>query len=209
MWINIVNYVLGYQNLYNQYYDTGYKFEHKVIFIITVFSSMFKLFKLMRIFKRMAYILTMFEHVLRELAGYFIFYCVIVIMVAQMIAISDSDINEEQHQFEGISFFMHRVIDSMRLTMRQFDVGHSGIDSLTQGDLYSTVSIRIFTCIFAGIVFTRLIIGEIMITFKRINDNIDIQIAKQKLYLIQESQDVLGRRTWNKNWFPKAIVVRE
>lgn len=83
------------------------------------------------------------------------------------------------------------------------------MNDLPYDELILSLALRTLTCIFIGLAFTRLIISEIMITFYSIHETIDIQIEKERLSLVRESQEVLGEKFKNKNWFPKAIIIRK
>lgn len=174
-----------------------------------VFCSTYKLVSLLRIFTPLSHIVTMFEHVIGELLGYFFFYVLFVFMLAQMLAISDADMDVQKYEDLGIGHFSQFMVNSMRITMKNFDAGAEGIDQLSHGDLDITLSLRSLACIFAGIVFTRLLIGEIMKTHKTIIATIDIHIERQRFSMVREAQKVLGRNTGNQNWFPRVIIVRQ
>lgn len=91
--LDSLNSFFGYANLYFQYYYNGRYVHHKIIFIIMVFCSTQKLVSLMRISPRFSYIVVLFEHVLRELMVYMLFFVMIVFMVSQMLAITDCDMD--------------------------------------------------------------------------------------------------------------------
>ena len=64
-------------------------------------------------------------------------------------------------------------------------------------------------CIFVAIVFTRLIIGEVMKTYNTIISKIDIHLLRERVWMIREAQTVLGRGLMNKDLYPKVIIVRQ
>ena len=149
---------------------------YKAIFICQVASSFHKLVQLLRMFKNLSYIVTMIEQVCRQLLGYFVFYASFVLMISLMISISDSDLAVKSKQYAGVSSIQKRIIYTIKLTINQFDAGGEGMNNLPQGDLFLSVILRMLTCIFIGVAFTRLIIGEIMTTFKLIHSTIDLSL---------------------------------
>ena len=79
--------------------------------------------QLLRIFTSLSHIVTMFEDVIPSLIGYFIFYVLFVFMLAQMLAISDANIDVQNYEDLGIGNFSHFMVNSMRITMKKFDAG--------------------------------------------------------------------------------------
>lgn len=131
-----------------------------------------------------------------------------------MIAISDSDISAMHTEYDKLSFISRRMVNSIKLHTKKFDETGNTLNYLTQGDLTLSLLLRTVTVIFIGIAYTRLIIGEIMTTFKLIHETIDIQVEKGRLQLVRESQLVLGQHwAWNgantQTISPKAVIVRQ
>lgn len=80
--IDFMNIISGYLNIYLQYFVGHKELYQKIIFIIVVAISLQKVFNFMRVFNRLSYIVTMLEHVIIELMAFFVFYLVLIIMIA-------------------------------------------------------------------------------------------------------------------------------
>ena len=187
----------------------------KLLLIVQIGSSFHKLIQLLRMFNSLSYIVTMGEHVSRQLFGYFVFYFCFVVMIGQMVAISDSDISAHHTDYDKLSYITRCLINSIKLHTKKFDEPGYNLNKLTQGDLTLSLLLRTLTVIFIGVAYTRLIIGEIMTTFNLIHQTIDIQIEKGRLQLVRESQLVLGEE-WSSGsadkrqvYQPRAVIVRQ
>ena len=132
-------------------------------------------------------------------------------MIQQGISIAESSIagTERAKTYPQLSSFSQRFIASLRLTLGSLTYGAFGTKEMTYGEINLFFIVRITCLLISNMIFQKFIIGEIMKTFNTVRNMIDIQIERQRLNLIKESHDVLGRRTSNKEWFPKYLVIRE
>lgn len=92
--IDVVFVILSFANLALQYFVGRDELYQKIIFIAVVAISAQKAVLYMRVFKELSYIVTMLEHVLVQLVGFFIFYGVLVIMIQLCMSISESSISD-------------------------------------------------------------------------------------------------------------------
>lgn len=58
----------------------------------------------------------------------------IVFMLAQMLAVSDADMDVRKYEDFGIGIFYHYMIISMRVCMNKFDAGGEDLNALSYGD---------------------------------------------------------------------------
>ena len=103
-----------------------------------------------------------------------------------MLAISDSELDLKKHEDLGIPPFQQFLVNCMRLGKKQFDAGAKGMDdALSDGDLNTSLGLRVFGCLSIGIVFVELLIGEVKKTYDTIIKTIDIHIQRQRFSLIK------------------------
>lgn len=139
----------------------------------------------------------MLEHVIVELTAFFIFYLVLIIMIAQMMSISESSIADISMDYPKMSYVSQRIINSLRLSLGAFTIGSKGINEMSIGEINTFFVVRVLSVYLANMIFMKFIIGEVMKTYNKVRSTIDVQIIKQRITLIVESHDVLGRRTAN------------
>ena len=154
---------------------------------MVVVLSLHKVFNFMRVFKRLSYIVTMLGRVIFDLMYFFIFYCVLILMIAQIMSICESSMADVSMDYPKMSHFGQRVINSMRLSLGAFTIGTKGVNNLTEAELNMFFVTRTICVWLANMIFMKFLIGEVMKTFNAVREHINCEIEKQRLALIQEA----------------------
>lgn len=113
-------------------------------------------------------------------------------------SICESSIAEISMDYPKMSYLTQRIINSLRLSLGAFTIGSKGINEMSIGEINTFFVVRILSVYLANMIFMKFIIGEVMKTFNKVRSTIDVQMEKQRISLIKESHDVLGRHTSNK-----------
>lgn len=116
----------------------------------------------------------MLEHVIVELTAFFIFYLVLIIMIAQMMSISESSIADISMDYPKMSYVSQRIINSLRLSLGAFTIGSKGINEMSIGEINTFFVVRILSVYLANMIFMKFIIGEVMKTYNKVRSTIDV-----------------------------------
>ena len=130
-------------------------------------------------------------------------------MIAQMMSICESSISDISMDYPSMSHISQKIINALRLSLGAFTIGSKGINEMSLGEINTFFIVRVMSVFIANMIFMKFIIGEVMKTFNAVRTTIDIQMEKQRISLIREAHDVLGRQTSNKKWFPLYLIIRE
>ena len=137
------------------------------------------------------------------------FHGTLIIMIAVMMMITETSIVEVNKDYIKLPHIGQRIINSLRLTQGAFTEGSKGINEMSLGEINLFFVVRIMSLFIANMIFMTFIVGKIMTEYFRLRGDIDILIERQRISLIRDAHDIYGRRTSNKNWFPKFIIIRQ
>ena len=126
--VDTVNIIIGYSNIFIQLYVGRDELYQKIIFILVVAISLQRIFNFLRAFSRLSYIVTMLEHVVVQLTAFFVFYIVLIVMIAQMMSICESSISDISMDYPSMSHISQKIINSLRLSLGAFTIGSKGIN---------------------------------------------------------------------------------
>lgn len=162
-YIDILNIILGYWNIYNQLYVGTLELTTKLVMIGLILVCLMKLFFFMRIIERFSYIVTMIIEVFSDLRAFLTFYAILIVMcslIFDVIAVNPAG------EYGKIGPFAGNLFATLRLSLGDFDFGvlaetdaKKGALDVNQHLLYWVVWLCLV--VFSALIFLNFIIAEV------------------------------------------------
>jgi hypothetical protein len=117
------------------------------------------------------------------------------------------DPESPSYEYYSIGYGVGYLITVLRMSLGDIDLGSLEYHTLTEQILLYTVII--FIIIVNSIIFLNFIVAHACNTYTIISDQLEDVIMQQKGGLIDEVEQLLTDRFWDRSKFPKHIIVRE
>jgi hypothetical protein len=192
-YVNLLQIILGYFSIIQQYYEDPVDVVAKGVMIITVVTSLMKQFFYMRIVGSFSYIVTMMVNVTKDLSVFLVFFMILVIMFS---LVFDVIAKNDAPEYHNIPAFAGNLLTTMRLALNDFDFG---ILSNPEKPLNRRQHILFWTvwCLMvalSSLIFLNFIIAEVSNSYKKVRVRINELVQKERATLIDEIENLNGKK---------------
>ena len=209
-YVNLLQIIMGYASIFQQYYEDPVYLFPKIIMIITVITSLMKQFFYMRIVGSFSYIVTMMVNVIKDLTVFLVFFMVLVFMFSLVFDVIAKNAAAEYHNLPP---FVGNLLTTMRLALNDFDFGILANPdrplNTRQHILFWIVWVAMVGL--SSLIFLNFIIAEVGNSYRNVRIRINELVQRERATLIDEIENLNGKKYKMKRQkkFPKYIVTRE
>jgi hypothetical protein len=190
-YINLLQIILGYVSIVQQYYQDPVELIPKTVMIITVITSLMKQFFYMRVVAKFSYIVTMMVNVIIDLSTFLVFFLILVFMFS---LVFDVIAKNDAPEYHNLPPFAGNLLTTMRLALNDFDFG---ILANPEKPLNTKQHILFWTvwCLMvalSSLIFLNFIIAEVSNSYKKVRVRINELVLRERATLIDEIEKLKG-----------------